>query len=89
MRMQLGENTSFPEWDLNEDLLSEGVEAKKPMEIASLSKNMEENWTNKLAGGGSLKKKKTLKQDISEMLRIIANRKKYAKDSKVKATSFK
>ena len=48
MRIQLGENLSFPEWDLNEDLLSEGVEVKKPMEIASLAKNMKENWTNKL-----------------------------------------
>ena len=60
MRIQLGENLSFPEWDLNEDLLSEGVEVKKPMEIASLSKNMEESWTSKLAGGSSLKKKEDI-----------------------------
>ena len=78
-----------PEWDLSEDFLSEGVETQKPMEISSLPKNMEEYRANKIIMSTTRIQRKTLKQDISDMLRTIANRKKYFKDNKIKATLVK
>ena len=86
MEVNENNNLSCPDWDLSPDLLSEGEGAYKPMNIISISKNMGEwrvrmgiTWKNR-------RQKKTLKQDISDMLRIMAYRNKYFKESKVKAT---
>ena len=86
MAINSNDNLSCPDWDLSPDLLSEGDGAYKPMEITSISKNMDEcrvrmgiTWNNR-------RQKKTLKQDISDMLRIMAYRNKYYKESKIIAT---
>ena len=80
------DNIYFSDCDLSPDILSEGVEVSKTMEISSLSKNMNEYRVRQKFTCSQREQKKTLKQDISDLLRIMANRKKYFKDNKIKAT---